>query len=50
MKSTRPFAKSAHLLAITALLLTSITTLPAAETVPPKGFRALFNGTDLTGW
>ncbi len=23
---------------------------PAAEPVPPKGFRALFNGKDLTGW
>ena len=50
MKSTRPPAKSAHLLAITALLLASLTTLPAAEPAPPKGFRALFNGTDLTGW
>ena len=33
--------------ALTALLLNS---LPAAEPVPPKGFRALFNGKDLTGW
>ena len=50
MKSTRPLANSARLLAITALLLGSLTTLPAADPVAPKGFRALFNGTDLTGW
>ena len=50
MKSTRPSAKSPRLLALTALLLGSLTTLPAAEPAPPKGFRALFNGTDLTGW
>ena len=50
MKSTLPFAKSTLLLALTALLLGSLPTVPAAEPVPPKGFRALFNGTDLTGW
>ena len=37
-----------------SLLLTLSTflviTLPAAEPAPPKGFRALFNGKDLTGW
>jgi len=26
------------------------TTLPAAGMKPPRGFTALFNGTDLTGW
>lgn len=39
--------KTAHILALTTLLLAS---LSAAEPVPPKGFRALFNGKDLTGW
>jgi len=33
-----------------SLLLTSLLTLNAAEVKPPKGFRALFNGNDLTGW
>ncbi len=35
-----------------ALLLTSLSlaNLPAAEPAPPKGFRAIFNGKDLTGW
>lgn len=34
-------------LAFATLLLT---TLHAAEVAAPKGFRALFNGMDLTGW
>ena len=34
-------------LALTAFLLT---TLHAAEPVAPPGFRAIFNGKDLTGW
>jgi hypothetical protein len=35
-----------------ALLLTlsSFTLLRAADPVPPEGFKALFNGKDLTGW
>jgi hypothetical protein len=36
-----------------ALLLTSLlvhSSLIAAEPTPPEGFRALFNGKDLTGW
>ncbi len=34
---------------ITLLLATGVTTY-AAEPTPPSGFRALFNGRDLTGW
>ncbi len=34
-------------LVLTTLLFTS---LRAAEPTPPSGFRALFNGQDLTGW
>ena len=41
MKLTSP-------LLLCAFLTASI--LPAAEPVAPKGFRALFNGKDLTGW
>ncbi|KAF0175236.1 MAG: hypothetical protein FD161_3384 [Limisphaerales bacterium] len=39
--------KTTLVLALTTLMFAS---LPAAEPVPPKGFRALFNGKDLTGW
>lgn len=39
--------KTTLVLALTTLLLAS---LSAAEPVPPKGFRALSNGKDLTGW
>ena len=38
-----------HRSALVALLAFTLT-LAAAEPVPPKGFRALFNGKDLTGW
>ena len=30
--------------------LLSVSALQAADPAPPKGFRALFNGKDLTGW
>ena len=43
MKHIRP-------LTLTALLLAAFATLHAAAPNPPKGFRALFNGKDLTGW
>ena len=33
-----------------ALLFTLTLRLAAAENTPPAGFRALFNGKDLTGW
>ena len=33
-----------------ALLFALTLRLAAAETTPPAGFRALFNGKDLTGW
>jgi hypothetical protein len=40
---------------VTRLLLTLVAVAPlnalrAAEPKPPAGFRALFNGQDLTGW
>ena len=38
-----------HRSALVALLAFTLT-LAAAEPAPPKGFRALFNGKDLTGW
>ncbi len=38
-----------HLL-VPALLLTSFCALHAADPAPPKGFRTIFNGKDLTGW
>jgi hypothetical protein len=33
-----------------AFLLLPLAALTAADPAPPKGFRALFNGKDLTGW
>ncbi len=36
--------------AISILLLTSLAALHAADPAPPKGFRAIFNGKDLSGW
>ncbi len=36
--------------AIFGILVLSLAALPAAEPTPPTGFRALFNGKDLTGW
>jgi len=33
-----------------AFLLASTVPLPAADNVPPEGFKAQFNGKDLTGW
>ncbi|MFA6543218.1 MAG: DUF1080 domain-containing protein [Limisphaerales bacterium] len=39
--------KAALIVTLTTLLLA---TLHAAEPVPPKGFRAIFNGRDITGW
>src|ERR1041385_7032466 len=38
------------LLAVTASFLVPPATLHAAAPNPPKGFRALFNGKDLSGW
>src|SRR4051812_9540410 len=35
---------------VLALLALFITPLRAADPAPPPGFRALFNGKDLTGW
>ncbi|NLS96796.1 MAG: DUF1080 domain-containing protein [Planctomycetaceae bacterium] len=37
-------------LALPTILLLSLAALQAAEPVPPEGFRAIFNGKDLTGW
>ena len=39
--------KTTFVVTLAAFLLAS---LHAAEPVPPKGFRAIFNGKDLTGW
>ncbi|MDY0166468.1 MAG: DUF1080 domain-containing protein [Thermoguttaceae bacterium] len=36
--------------ALTMILLVPPAALQAAEPVPPEGFRAIFNGKDLTGW
>ncbi|MFA6564640.1 MAG: DUF1080 domain-containing protein [Verrucomicrobiia bacterium] len=38
------------LLTLVTLLLAPLALLHAAEPVPPKGFRAIFNGRDLAGW
>ncbi len=38
------------LLILISLLLIPLAPLHAAEPVPPKGFRAIFNGRDLAGW
>ena len=35
---------------VLAVLLAPLTPLPAEEPAPPEGFRAVFNGKDLTGW
>lgn len=35
---------------ILAVLLTAPASLRSAETTPPAGFRAIFNGQDLSGW
>ncbi len=43
MKHTAP-------LMFIAILLAQFTGLQAAEPIPPDGFRAIFNGKDLTGW
>ncbi|MFV1968888.1 MAG: family 16 glycoside hydrolase, partial [Pirellulaceae bacterium] len=33
-----------------SLLFAQLTALQAAEPIPPEGFRAIFNGKDLTDW
>ena len=48
MKTTSLIA--AFFLLLSTSLMFSSATLPAAEPVPPEGFRALFNGKDLSGW
>ena len=35
---------------LTLLLLVFVIPLHAQVATPPEGFRALFNGKDLTGW
>lgn len=39
-----------HFLLLTGIVVASVIQVHAAEPKPPKGFRALFNGEDLTGW
>lgn len=41
---------SARLLLSATLLLAAAGAAPAAPPLPPPGFRALFNGRDLSGW
>ncbi len=38
------------LFAIAALICLKVEPVPAAEPTPPSGFKALFNGKDLSGW
>lgn len=38
------------LFSLSIFLTTSLISLNAADPKPPKGFRALFNGSDLSGW
>lgn len=42
--------KQATLFPVLTLLFAPLIALHAAEPVPPEGFRAIFNGRDLTGW
>ena len=37
-------------LALITILFAEFSALQAAEPNPPEGFRAIFNGKDLTGW
>ena len=39
-----------RLAAVLFVLSLSVTTVFAEDNVPPEGFKALFNGKDLTGW
>jgi len=49
MKSTLVFARAmGFILALN--LFSTLTLCGAAEPVPPKGFRAIFNGENLTDW
>jgi Domain of Unknown Function (DUF1080) len=43
-------ARVCRALLLTALLVAPRTVLDAADSPPPAGFRAIFNGRDLTGW
>ena len=42
--------KHALTFTLALILFAPLATLRAAEPVPPEGFRAIFNGKDLTGW
>ena len=42
--------KHVSILTFATLLLAQFSLLQAAEPTPPEGFRAIFNGKDLTGW
>ena len=46
LKMIRTFTHAA----VFGILALSLAGLPAAEPMPPAGFRALFNGKDLAGW
>jgi hypothetical protein len=45
-----PAARSFRVNCVVVLLLELISNLSMAADAPPAGFRALFNGKDLTGW
>ena len=47
---SRPFSPARGRLAAAAVAVFWAGTLPAADPQPPKGFTALFNGKDFTGW
>ena len=38
------------LISLAIVLTNTIVPLNAADPIPPKGFRSLFNGNDLSGW
>jgi len=42
--------KQLSYLTVIAILFSSIVDVRAADSKPPQGFRALFNGNDLSGW
>ena len=50
-RADRDFHMAMRLPSIAAVvLLTTFATLHSADPAPPKGFRAIFNGKDLSGW
>lgn len=55
MNASKPVARVARLREVAALVTLAVCLLPsfaaqAADPQPPEGFRAIFNGQDLSGW